>query len=187
MFHEPFVHIEEEKLFAPEHPGQRLAHDKGLIFADTRWGYGFVELIGLALAGLHDFSKALEGVAHGRRRWSLSRRRMVAVFPAAYIQLIVCRRLRSRFLGVDGVVISVDHVVVDSIFDVRRGVGRAKDPLVVGLVFREQQRDISLAVQIALPQIGVRGCNRLSAFLARDLLQGRLGCTGPPCPGVAKP
>ena len=38
------------------------------IFADTGWGYGFVELIRLALAGLHDFSKALERIAHGSRR-----------------------------------------------------------------------------------------------------------------------
>ncbi len=68
MFLEPFVHIEEEELLGPEHPGQRLAHDEGLIFADTRWGYGFVELVGLTLAGLHDFSKVLEGIAHGRRR-----------------------------------------------------------------------------------------------------------------------
>ena len=51
--------------------------------------------------------------------------------------------------------ISLNYVVVDSVFDVRRGVGRAEDPFVVGLIFREQQRDISLAVQIALTQIGV--------------------------------
>ena len=68
MFREPFVHVEEEILLAPEHPGQRLAHDEGLIFADTVRGDGFVELIGLALAGLHDFSKALERIAHGSRR-----------------------------------------------------------------------------------------------------------------------
>ena len=28
MFLEPFVHVEEEILLAPEHPGQRLAHDR---------------------------------------------------------------------------------------------------------------------------------------------------------------
>jgi len=49
----------------------------------------------------------------------------------------------------------LNQAVVDSVFDVTRGVGRAEEPLVVGLVFREQQRDISLTVQIALPQIGV--------------------------------
>ena len=35
MFLEPFVHVETEVLLAPQHPGQRLAHDEGLIFADT--------------------------------------------------------------------------------------------------------------------------------------------------------
>ena len=55
---EPFVHVEEEILLGPEHPGQRLAHDQGLIFADAFRGDGFVELIGLALAGLHDFEQS---------------------------------------------------------------------------------------------------------------------------------
>ena len=39
----------------------------------------------------------------------------------------------------------------------------------------------------ALAQIGVGYRNCLSAFLARNLPQGGLGCSGPPCPGVAKP
>src|SRR5271166_4841684 len=91
------------------------------------------------------------------------------------------------FRRVDRIVISVDNVLVNSVFDVRRGVGRAEDSLVVGLIFREQQRDISLAVQIALPQIGVRRRNNLKSFLARGLFQGWFGCTWPPCPGVAKP
>ena len=34
----------------------------------TRRSYGFVELIGLALAGLQDLSEVLERIAHGRRR-----------------------------------------------------------------------------------------------------------------------
>ena len=34
VFLEPFVHVETEVLLAPEHPGQCLAHDAGLVFAD---------------------------------------------------------------------------------------------------------------------------------------------------------
>ena len=50
---------------------------------------------------------------------------------------------------------SVNYVVVDSVFNIGRRVRRAENPLVVRLVLCEQQWDISLAVQIALPQIGV--------------------------------
>ena len=65
MFIEPFVHVEEEVLLGPQHPSQRLTHDKRFIFADAGWGYGFVELVGLAPAGLHDLREVLEGIADG--------------------------------------------------------------------------------------------------------------------------
>src|SRR5271157_5484904 len=97
------------------------------------------------------------------------------------------RGFRARFRGIDRVVISVDDVLVHSVLNKRRRVGRSEEALVVGLVLREQQRDISLAVQISLTQFGVRRRDCLYAFLARDLLQRWLGCTGPPGPGVAKP
>ena len=54
MLFEPFVHIEEEVLLGPKHSGQRLAHDKGFISADTGRSDGLVELVRLALASLHD-------------------------------------------------------------------------------------------------------------------------------------
>src|SRR5271165_1321419 len=107
-------------------------------------------------------------------RWQRAQGRLTADgwwrLSCPYIQLIMCRRLGSCFLGVDRVVISVNDVVIDSVLDVTRVVGRAEDPLVVGLVFGEQQRDISLAVQIPLPQIGVRHCDDLYTFRPRNLL-----------------
>ena len=103
MLLEPFVHVEEEKLLGPEHPGQRLAHDEGLIFADTGRSDGFVELIGLALAGLHDLSKALERIAHGGRRAVAQPQTDGGCLSCTHIQLIVCGRFGSRFLGIDRV------------------------------------------------------------------------------------
>ena len=58
MFLEPFVDVETEILLGPQHPGQCLPHDEGLIFADTFRRDGSIELVRLALASLHDFSKA---------------------------------------------------------------------------------------------------------------------------------
>ena len=78
-------------------------------------------------------------------------------------------RLRPRLRWVHGVLIPLNHVIVDSIFHIPTGVDSSEEPFIVGLIFREQQRDLSLAVQIAFPQLGMRGCNRLRAFLARDL------------------
>ena len=78
-------------------------------------------------------------------------------------------------------------IVVDPVFDIPAGVGRAEDPLVVGLVLREQQRDFRLAVQEAVAQFGVRGRHRATSVAARNLLQGRLRRARPPGPGIAKP
>jgi hypothetical protein len=54
MFLEPFVNIEEEILFAPQHPGQRLPHHIRRIFADTGRRYRAIERIRLAPARLDD-------------------------------------------------------------------------------------------------------------------------------------
>ena len=90
MFLEPLVHVEAEVLLGPEHSGQRLSHDPGLIFGSTFRGDGFVELVRLALPGLHDFRETLEGIAHvGGRQSRSSRSRIVADFPAPTCDLIV--------------------------------------------------------------------------------------------------
>ena len=59
MFLEPFVHVETEVLLAPQHPGQRLPHDAGLIFADPSGVMASIEFIRVGSAGLQDFSKLL--------------------------------------------------------------------------------------------------------------------------------
>ena len=61
MFHEPLVEVEVKVLLGPQHPGQRLPHDKRLIFADSFRGDGLIELVWFVLlTSLHDFIKALQ-------------------------------------------------------------------------------------------------------------------------------
>jgi hypothetical protein len=57
VFLEPFVHIEEKVLFAPQHPGQCLPHYIGRIFADTVRRYRPIELVALAPALLDNLIK----------------------------------------------------------------------------------------------------------------------------------
>ena len=60
------------------------------------------------------------------------------------------------FSGFTAAFLAVDDVVVDAVLDVRGAVGDAEDALGVGLVLGEQQRDIALAVEVALAQLGDR-------------------------------
>ena len=55
-----------------------------------------------------------------------------------------------RVLRVDGIMLSVDYVVVDPVFDIGTGVGRAEYPLIVCLILGEEQRDVTLTVEVPL-------------------------------------
>src|SRR5262245_336823 len=57
MLLKPFVDIVEEILFAPQHPGQRLPHYIGCIFANTRRRDRPIELVGLAPPRVKDLRK----------------------------------------------------------------------------------------------------------------------------------
>ena len=95
--------------------------------------------------------------------------------------------LRSNFFRVHRIVISRDDIIIDPVFDMKRRVGYAEDPLIVRFIFREQQRNISLTIQIPLTQLGMGGRDHFPTVFARELLQRRFRCTWPPGPGVAKP
>src|SRR3954470_14825528 len=61
MFIKPLVGVEEEVLFAPQHPGQRLPHHIGGVVADAGRGDCTVEVVGLASALVDDLTElALE-------------------------------------------------------------------------------------------------------------------------------
>jgi hypothetical protein len=59
MFLEPFVNIEEEELFAPKHSSQRLPHNIGRVFTNTRRRYCPIERVGLPPACLDDLIELL--------------------------------------------------------------------------------------------------------------------------------
>src|SRR5215471_3438164 len=61
MFREPFLDVETEVLFAPQHSSECLAHDVGFITLDACGSDRLIKLVSFAPAGTHDFRKALEG------------------------------------------------------------------------------------------------------------------------------
>jgi len=99
MFCEPFVHVETEVLLAPQHPGQCLSHDAGCIFADTFRSNGAIELVRLALATLHNFSEAIEGIAQGSRRHVTEPQTDRGGFSCTHIDLIVAAAFVPVFCG----------------------------------------------------------------------------------------
>ena len=97
------------------------------------------------------------------------------------------RRLGADPLGIDRILLAVHDVAVDPIFDVRAAVGRSEDTLRVGLILSEQQRDISLAVQVTFAEFGVTGDDDAHPLVGIHGFQSRLGPTFCPRPGVAEP
>ena len=158
MFLEPFVGIVKEVLLAPQHPGQRLPHHTRLIFADAGRGYRLIERVGLVPALLDDLIElAAEGIPGG----SVAQPQPDdGGFAGAHVELIVRGGLGPRLVRVDGLLPARHDIIVDPILDIRRRVGCAEQPLVVRVVFGEQQLRISVAMQQEAAELGMRRFDR---------------------------
>ena len=107
-------------------------------------------------------------------------------FAGANVELIVRGGLGPRLARVDGLLPARHDIVVDPVLDIRRRVGCAEQPLVVRVVFGEQQLRISVAMQQEAAELGMRRFDR-DCVLLRHLSQGGFRLVRPPGPGVAKP
>ena len=130
----------------------------------------------LACARFH----ALEGLEVGKPK--LERGGLAGI----QLQRIKCRHFCSHLIRIDGLLPARHDIVVDAILDVGRRVGRAEYPLVVGVVFGEQQGRISVAMQHEATELGMRRFDRDDVF-SWHLSQGGLRLVRPPGPGVAEP
>src|SRR5262249_30428581 len=80
-----------------------------------------------------------------------------------------------------------DQQLVDSILYERPPVLGAEEALLVGLVLRKQQGDVSIDVEPPVAERVVRGGDDSRSALAGYLAKGRLRRGGPPAPSVAEP
>ena len=120
MLREPFVHVKEEELLGPEHTGHRLAHNEGFIFAEMCRGDLAIELVCLALARLHGRVKAAEWIADGGRRLIAETQADGGGLSCTHIQLDIAQKIWFPFSGDSLRAHCPQHVVVDSVFDVRQ-------------------------------------------------------------------
>src|SRR4029079_11437501 len=66
---------------------------------------------------------------------------------------VMRRDLRTGLVGIDGMLLTLDDVIIDAVFHIGTGVGIfRKEPLVVGFVFGKEQRRFTLAVQQVFAQ-----------------------------------
>ena len=187
--------VEVVVLLAPEHAGERLAHDAApRRRRRRRRGDRRVELVGLAQARLRTIvvEVAPNGSAPLRRRAGRVRRsRTIAGLPGADRQLVVRGGLGARAApGLTASLLPVDDVVVDAVLDVRRlRSGVPKSRCVVGLVLGEEQRRVALAVQVVRRRARhASPRSRARPPAAVDLLERRASAASrPPRPVVAEP
>src|SRR6516165_946393 len=162
MFHEPFIGMVKEILLAPQHPGQRLPHDIGRILAYAGRRYRPIKLVGLAPARLYDLIKFL---AKRVPRYRVAKPQADdSGLASRDLELIVRRRLGPNLGRIDGLLPAGHNIVVDAILDVGRCVWTAKDPLVVRVVFGEQQARITIAMQQEAAELVMQRLDRSSVF-----------------------
>ena len=119
---EPAIEIEDVELLPPQHPGQRLAHDHRLVGRRRRRRDRRVELVGVGDARREH---AVDLAAAERRGVRPTQPELHDANAAGGdVEHVVRGRLRAGAGRVDGAVLSVHHVVVERVLDVRRRVRR---------------------------------------------------------------
>ncbi len=181
VFVQPVVAVEEVELLAPQHAGDGLAHHVGRVRGDGRRGhravervrllqpdgYGLVKLRAEAGCGIGFPTLAGSGLAgqaqpHGRR------------LSGGDVQPIVRRDLGALLSGIHRALVALHHAVVDAVLDVRGVVLMSgEEPLVVRLVFGEEQRHLAFAAEGVLPQRRIRCRGRACARRRVDLPEVR--------------
>src|SRR5918993_4497319 len=73
----------------------------------------------------------------------------------ANCQFVISGSFRAPLLGINRLLIAVNHEVVDTVFHIGRTVPVAKEPLRIRLVFRKQQLRFAITVQPAFAEFGV--------------------------------
>ena len=153
------------ELLAPQHSRQGLSHDIGRVGIEGLGNDRCVELVSLVAAGLKNLLKmSAEGTGPiaitpggGRRRDAAEPEPYHLAFAGRHVQVIIRRDLRPFLLGIDGILATVDDVVVDAILDVWAAIGDAKNALGVRFVFGKEQWHGSLAGEVAFSQFGIDG------------------------------
>ena len=181
---QPAVDVEVVALLGPQHPGQRLAHDRLGIVGHRRRRDGLVELVRLGppprdqLIGVgerrHERLRALASEPHQHRGLPAGR----------HDQPDVRRHLGPLAVGIHGVR-AVQEVVADAVLgEARRGLG-AEYPRRVRFVLAEQQGRFRLGVEVENAELVVLGPDDRMCRL--DAGEPGLGLTVSPRPGVAEP
>src|SRR5439155_20213067 len=159
----------------------------GLVGVERRRRDRRVELVGFLQARRNDvlepFPKWAGAVGRRERRGSNLGKPEPndLALAGADAQVIVRGGFRPLLVRVHGVTLAVDEVVVDAVLDVRAAAGSSEDALRVGLVLREQEGRVSVAIEVALSQAGIHGLDHASG--RPDLVQQRtldVALPGPP-------
>jgi len=151
---QPPLHVVRVVLLGPQHPGQRLPDDPTLLVGHLRMGKARVELVGLGLAPVDQ----LVELSRDRVRTEVGVGQPQPYGRAAAgrdVEDVVRGGLGADPVRVHRTGLAADDVPADPVLDERRVGGAPVEPLGVGLVLGEQQRDVGIAVQPPGAQIGM--------------------------------
>ena len=139
MFLVPLGQVEKIVLLGPQHPRQCLPHHPRRVLVDARGRYDAVELVGLMSTALqHLLETAVERIANRVGRGLGQAKANHCGLSRPHLELIVRGGLGSLQPRIYGFLFACDDEIVDPVLDIRSRVRRAEDPLIIGLVLREE-------------------------------------------------
>jgi hypothetical protein len=156
MLDQPALHVVRVVLLAPQHPGERLPDDPALLFGHLRMGQARVELVRLGLAPVDQLVELRrDGV---RTEVGVGQPQPYGRAAAGrHVEDVVRGGLGPDPIGVHGAGLAADDEPADPVLDERGVGGPAVEPLGVGLVLGEQQRDVGVAVEPPGAEVRVLG------------------------------
>ena len=182
---QPFIHIIDEALLAPDHPGQCLPHNTCGIVGDPGRRNCPIECIGFLPALLKEIVE-FRSERRGGRRFGQPQAHH-GFCACVQMKVIIRRSLRSRQIRTNSLLPSQDDIVVDSVLDVWCRVARTKETFVVGLVFSEKQLRVAIGIERDIPRVRARSRERDAAVGFRPFPKPGLLLLRIPCPGVPEP
>ena len=145
-----------EELLAPDHAGERLAHDPMIL--RTSLGQELAEKdVRFALPGREDDLAAGERC---RERMGGQHQVDTNVLTGRDTELVPGGEFSSLGLRIDRVVLAIDDKAMERVLDIGRRVGLPPQPLTVAFVFGEQQRGPLTSVQIVRAELGMVGLHQ---------------------------
>src|SRR5215813_8746116 len=152
---QPLLNYVVIELFGPEHTGECLTHDQPRIIGKISGNDGPIELVSLVDPSDEDIFKVYESLLSVFVIFITQAQTDGRGFAGSKREFVICCCLCSCLPGIDCLLVAVNDVFVEAVFDVIRAILEVEEALCVRIIFRKEQLRCAVTVQPSFANITV--------------------------------